>query len=212
MFVTSMIVLWAVVVGFLSAIIPLGPVTVLVIRRALEGDPSGALKVGIGRVPAEVLYCGLATFGMVALLDQLPGARLTIEVIGTLVFLAVGIWLMIQKPKPPAADDDEPRGSQWGYRAGFFISILNPTLILSWSAGVAIGLSMTEIVPTQLQKLVFPLSLGLGIVLGYLILVGILKRYGAKIEQRFVSFAIRFMGLVFVALSVWNGLALLGLV
>ncbi|KIG17222.1 hypothetical protein DB30_03535 [Enhygromyxa salina] len=215
---TASIVLVAIVVGIFSAIAPLGPVTVLVIQRALAGDPGGALKIGIGRVPAELLYCGLATFGIVALLEQVPGARLVIEIVGTLVFLAVGVWLVVQRPEQPTAvaDGVDPRadhpvdlrGRQWGYWAGFGISILNPTLILSWSAGVAIALSMTELEPTPLHKLLFPLGLGLGIVLGYLILVGILKRYGARLEQKFVRLAIQAMGVVFVVLSVWNGLAL----
>jgi threonine/homoserine/homoserine lactone efflux protein len=216
--VTVWIVLFAIVAGIFSAIAPLGPVTVLVIQRALDGDPSGALKVGVGRVPAECFYCALATFGIVALLEQVPGARLAIEAVGTLVFLAVGIWLVVQKPKRPAPGPDEsddagrpPRAKQWGYRAGFLISILNPTLILSWSAGVAIALSMTELVPTQLQKLLFPIALGVGIVLGYLILVGILKRYGAQLEEKFVRWAIRSMGVIFVVLSGWNGFALVGL-
>ncbi|PRP95202.1 LysE family translocator [Enhygromyxa salina] len=218
--VTVWIVLIAIVVGIFSAIAPLGPVTVLVIQRALEGDPVGALKIGVGRVPAEVMYCALATFGIVALLEQVPGARLAIEIVGTLVFLAVGIWLVVQRPKQPAIVDgpedgadprEEPTRRQWGYATGFTISILNPTLILAWSAGVAIALSMAEFEPTQLHKLVFPLALGVGIALGYMILVGVLKRFGARLEQKFVRLAIQSMGVVFVVLSVWNGLALVGL-
>jgi threonine/homoserine/homoserine lactone efflux protein len=213
-FVTTCIVLSAIVMGIVSSMAPLGPVTVLTIRQALGGDPSGALKVGFGRAPVESFYCGLATFGIVALLEQVPGARLTIEVIGTVVFLAVGIWLVVQQPKQPNPPNpgQDPRGSQWGYWAGFIISILNPTLILSWSAIVAIGLTITEIEPTLLQKILFPISLGVGIVLGCLMLVGLLKRYGMQLEQRFVRAVIRSMGVVFVLLSVWNGLTLVGLV
>lgn len=209
---TLAIVLVAIVVGILITVPPLGPVTVLVIRQALQGDPSGAMKVGLGRVPAEVFYCALATFGIVALLEQVPGARTVIEAIGAVVFLAVGIWLLMQQPKPPAAPTDAPFTASLGYGTGFTISILNPTLILSWSAVVAIGLSMTDLEPTLAQKLLFPIALGVGIVLGYLILIRILKRYGPKLEARFVRLVIRSMGAVFVAMSLWSGLAVLGVV
>jgi threonine/homoserine/homoserine lactone efflux protein len=49
---TTIIVLIGLALGIFSAIMPLGPVTVLVLRRALAGDSSGALRLGMGRVPA----------------------------------------------------------------------------------------------------------------------------------------------------------------
>ncbi|PRQ01052.1 LysE type translocator [Enhygromyxa salina] len=212
---TVLIVLGAIVLGIFSAIAPLGPVTVLVIQRAMNGDARGALRIGLGRVPAEVLYSALATFGITALLEQFPGARLAIEIVGMVVFFAVGVWLVVQDPNRPAdaaAPDEEPPRRRWGDWSGLIISMLNPTLVLSWSAVVAIAVTMIGVEPSLTQKIVFPLGLGLGIALGYVILVEVLRRHGARIEDRFVRGTIRVMGVVFILAPLWNGLRLLGLV
>jgi threonine/homoserine/homoserine lactone efflux protein len=213
---TTLIVLIGLALGIFSAIVPLGPVTVLVLRRALAGDSSGALRLGLGRVPAETFYCALATFGIVALLDRFPGARASVEVLGTVVFLAVGVWLLVQRSTPaPASSGETPtaaeaRARRWGDWSGFIISMLNPTLLLSWSAMVGVAVSMGGIEPTLLDKIGFPLALGLGIALGYVILVQVLRRYGERVEHAWVHRAIQAMGAVFVGLSLWTGGVLLG--
>jgi threonine/homoserine/homoserine lactone efflux protein len=212
---TTVIVLVGLVLGILSAILPLGPVTVLVLRRALAGDSSGALRIGLGRVPAESFYCALATFGIVALLDRFPGARASVEVLGMLMFLAVGVWLLVQQSTPPTTSTQAPtaaeaRARRWGNWSGFIISMLNPTLLLSWSAIVAIAVSMGGIEPTLFEKIAFPIALGLGIAIGYAILVEFLRRYGERVEHAWVHRTIQAMGLVFVGLSLWDAGVLLG--
>jgi threonine/homoserine/homoserine lactone efflux protein len=211
----TIIVLLGLGLGIFSAIMPLGPVTVLVLRRAMAGDSSGALRLGLGRVPAESFYCALATFGMVALLDRFPAARASVDVLGTLVFLAVGLWLIVQRPTQPVSVDAnraeskaEARARRWGDWSGFIISMLNPTLLLSWSALVAIAVSMADFEPTLFDKIMFPVALGIGIALGYVILVEFLRRHGARVEHAWVHRAIQAMGLVFVALAVWSGAAI----
>jgi threonine/homoserine/homoserine lactone efflux protein len=213
---TLTIVLLGLGIGILSAILPLGPVTVLVLRRAMAGDSSGALRLGLGRVPAEAFYCALATFGIVALLDRFPAARASIEVFGTLVFLAVGLWLLVQRAGPSPASSDEPtaaeiRARRWGDASGFIISMLNPTLLFSWSAIVAIAVSMGGLTPSLFDKIAFPIALGVGIAIGYVILVEFLRRHGARVEQAWVQRTIQAMGAVFVGLAAWNGGVLLGL-
>jgi threonine/homoserine/homoserine lactone efflux protein len=211
--VPAIVVLVGLALGIFSAIAPLGPVTVLVVRRALAGESRGAMRVGMGRVPVESMYCMMATFGVVALLDRYAGARTAIDVLGTLVFLLIGAWLLIQGPTQPSAGDQPPqdaRASRWGDWAGFIISLLNPSLLLSWSAGVGITVSMFGYAPTLFDKIAFPLALGLGIAVGYWILVAVLRRHGERIEHALVHRVIQAMGMVFVVLSVWHGAGLLG--
>ena len=209
------LVLSGIGLGIISAIMPLGPVTVLVLRRSMAGEFSGAIKLGLGRVPAESFYCVLATFGIVALLDRFPGARTGIEVLGVLVFLVLGVWLLVQRATPATTSTDPPtaaelRARRWGDWSGFIISMLNPTLLLSWTAVVGIVVSMTDLEPTLFDKIAFPIALGIGIGLGYVILVGFLRRHGARVEPIWVERAIRVMGVAFVGLALWSGAALLG--
>ena len=205
-------------IGIVIAILPMGPVTVLTIRRGLLGDFDGALRLGLGRAPAESFYCALATFGVAALLEQAPEARTGLRVLGSIVFFGVGTWLVLQKPKLAsevgAIDPDDPaeiRRRKFGSWAGFIIAMLNPALIMSWSAGVGIALSMMDFEPRLIHKLGFPFGLMCGIATGYVILVGLLRRFGAKVGPRVVRGIFVVMGSAFITLALVNAGKLLEL-
>lgn len=42
--------------GVFAAIAPIGPVTLMVLRRALQRDYGGAIATGLGRIPPEMVY------------------------------------------------------------------------------------------------------------------------------------------------------------
>lgn len=195
------------VLGFLSAVLPLGPVTVLVVHRTLAGDPSGALRFGLGRVPAELIYCSLATFGTVALLDRFPAIRVCIEVLGILLFVAVGVWLLAARTiaaPTDAAVSVQPRRNRWGFTAGFIVGALNPQYLFSWSAIVAIAVSVAGLQPSMLDRMVFPCAAAAGVTLGYVLLVRFLRRHSARMEGLVVKRVLRGLGALLIALALWK--------
>lgn len=210
----------AIALGTASAMMPLGPVTVLVFRRALGRDYGGAFKIGLGRVVAESSYCALAVFGVTALFERVPIIRLGAETLGSVVFVLLGIWLLTQTPPstasaaagPPADPDDlrAARRRRWGSWSGLIIAALNPTLILTWSAGIAIALTTLEIEPTLAAKIGFPLALACGLTCGYLILIGSLRRWGEKLGDKLIRWILRGLGTVFLIMAAVNGARLLG--
>jgi threonine/homoserine/homoserine lactone efflux protein len=196
------------VLGFLSAVLPLGPVTVLVVHRTLAGDPSGALRFGLGRVPAEMIYCALATFGMVALLERFPLVRNGIEVLAIAMLLAVGAWLLMARTEPDGVQTDPagavPRRNKWGFTAGFIVGALNPQYLFSWSAIVAIGVSVAGLQPSLLDRVVFPLAAAIGVMLGYVLLVRFLQRRKGQLGGPAVRRVLRALGVLLIALAAWH--------
>lgn len=197
------------VLGFLSAVLPLGPVTVLVVHRTLAGDPVGALRFGLGRVPAEMIYCVLATFGTVALLERFPTVRTGIEVLAIVMFLAVGGWLLVARmnhaPASTAAPEAAvPRTNRWGFTAGFIVGALNPQYLFSWSAIVAIAVSVTGMQPSLVDRVAFPVAAGLGVTLGYVLLVRFLQHRGERLTVPGTRRVLRSLGVVLIALAAWH--------
>jgi threonine/homoserine/homoserine lactone efflux protein len=203
------------VLGFLSAVLPLGPVTVLVVHRTLAGDPSGALRLGLGRVPAEMIYCALATFGTVALLDRFPALRIGIEVLATVLFLAVGGGLLAARTAPARASTDaaavtaEPRNRRWGFTAGFVVGALNPQYLFSWSAIVAIAVSVAGLEPSMVDRVLFPCAAAAGVTLGYVLLVAVLRRHSARMQGAPARRVLRALGALLIGLALWNAVALI---
>lgn len=212
---TVAVVVGGSVLGFLSAVLPLGPVTVLVVHRTLAGDPSGALRFGLGRVPAEMIYCALATFGTVALLDRFPAVRTGIAVLGTVLFLAVGVWLLVANTASAGAGTGdagvavEPGRNRWGFTAGFVVGALNPQYLFSWSAIVAIAVSVAGLQPSMVDRVVFPFAAAAGVTLGYVLLVQFLRRHSARMEGARARRALRALGALLIALALWNAVALI---
>lgn len=191
----------ALVLGMAGAMAPLGPVTLLVLRRGMSQDWAGGLKVGLGRVIPETVYCGLATFGAAAAIEQFPSVKLWIQGIGAVLLLALGSYFALAKFEEPS--EDAPK-SRWGDLSGLIIATLNPALILSWSAIAAIAITTTEMSPTTAQKLTFAAGVGSGVALGYLTLILTMRKWGRTLNARFIRTVIRLVGIGFVAASFWN--------
>ena len=51
-----------------------------------------------------------------------------------------------------------PRRNRWGFTAGFVVGALNPQYLFSWSAIVAIAVSVAGLQPSMLDRVVFPCS------------------------------------------------------
>lgn len=203
---TFVVFLAAVAMGTFAAIAPIGPVTILVVRRALAGDWRGAWAVGMGRIPPETVYCAAATFGTATLVEELPTVRVVFEILGILILIGMGIWFAARDHEPdPDVDVDVDEDRRKGDWAGFFISAVNPTLILSWSALVGVGLAVSGLSLTLLQKILFPLGVGAGIALGYVVLIWTLRRFDEKLNHTLVSWTIRVIGIGFVILGAWHG-------
>jgi threonine/homoserine/homoserine lactone efflux protein len=202
------------VLGFLSAVLPLGPVTVLVVHRTLAGDPSGALRFGLGRVPAEMIYCTLATFGTVALLERFPMVRTGIEVLAIVMFLAVGLWLLVARATPAPASTEAttaaPRRNRWGFTAGFIVGALNPQYLFSWSAIVAIAVSVAGLQPSMLDRIIFPFAAAFGVTAGYVLLVRLLQRRNERMERLGLRRMLRGLGILLIALALWHVVQFIG--
>jgi threonine/homoserine/homoserine lactone efflux protein len=200
------------VLGFLSAVLPLGPVTVLVVHRTLAGDPSGALRFGLGRVPAEMIYCTLATFGTVALLERFPMVRTGIEVLAIVMFLAVGGWLLVARAAPAASSVDTaaPQRNRWGFTAGFMVGALNPQYLFSWSAIVAIAVSVAGLQPSMLDRIIFPFAAAFGVTAGYVLLVRFLQRRTERMAGPGVRRLLRVLGVLLIALALWHVVQFIG--
>lgn len=196
------------VLGILSSLAPLGPVTVLVLRRALMKDYRGAMAIGLGRILPEVAYSAFATFGMAALLEEVPTVKTVMEALGAFILILVGIAFAIARHEKD--DGTEPKSSGSGFGAGFMLSALNPTLIVSWSAIVAVTISLSGVEPTLTHKVLFPLCIGAGIALGYLALVWTVRRWGHRLEERAVAILLRTIGVVLIALGIYHGAHLAG--
>jgi threonine/homoserine/homoserine lactone efflux protein len=122
--------------GFLIGIsiaAPVGPIGILCIRRTLaEGKLKGFLS-GMGAASADVVYGGIAAFGITVITNVLVKNAFWLQLTGGCFLLYLGIKTFLEKPA-----DHEPSIKQSGYFGAyistFFLTITNPITILSFAA------------------------------------------------------------------------------
>jgi len=176
--------------GFFGSMPVTGPIALIVFKSSLSGNFGLAMRVVVGATVAEIIYCALATFGYAQILSAYPHAAYYIRYIGAIFLIILGIVFFFQKVKVEEHDPTKPVNNAVGFISGFVVSILNPTLFLTW--GSAAGTVFSHIKsPTQIDLILFPIAAGLGIITWFAILLEILKKYRARIGERFGLYAIR---------------------
>jgi threonine/homoserine/homoserine lactone efflux protein len=124
------------IIGFCAAA-PVGPIGALCIRRSLAyGRPIG-LATGLGAATADAVYGSVAALGITAISSFLVSQRAWIDLPGGLLLCGLGIHTFVNKP---AAQTTEIRGGglPWAYLSSLFLTLTNPTTILSFMAIYAV--------------------------------------------------------------------------
>lgn len=130
----STAVLVAVAAGFLIAFagaLPIaGPVAVMAAEKALSHRTREALWLAAGAAIPEGLYAAAACLGAEALLAQFPKLVPLTHVAGGvfLAAVAVALWRQQQAGGPVRRYESTTFGT------GFVLTILNPTLLVTWTA------------------------------------------------------------------------------
>lgn len=111
-----------------------GLVNVNVIFTALHTSKSEAKKMALGGVIPEIIYSGIAIFG-VDILQKNETIFTWLKFIVVPVLFSMGVIFLLQKPK----DFSEDKSKRSSFNKGFFLALLNPQLITFWLGWLIIG-------------------------------------------------------------------------
>lgn len=143
---------WAILIGsgVLIGIVvaaPIGPVNLICIRRTLQYGPLNGFMSGLGAALGDGVFAVIAAFGMTALIRQIEGQSVTLQVVGGLMLIAFGAYTFMAQPRttlPDTVDRDgvgtffRRRGSKRGIAAAaastFALTITNPATMLGFAA------------------------------------------------------------------------------
>jgi threonine/homoserine/homoserine lactone efflux protein len=130
---------------------PVGPMSLLCMRRTLAGGFPAGLVSGLGIASADALYGAVAAFGLVAITDLLLGQQLWLRVAGGAFVVYLGLTTI--RARPPEATPVPSGGRLAGlYSSIFVLTLTNPSTILTFVAlfaGLGVG-SGTEGIATPL--------------------------------------------------------------
>ena len=188
------------IIGFAIAA-PVGPIGVLCIRRTLaEGRISGLVS-GLGAATADALYGAVAALGLTFVAEFLVGGQGWLRLVGGAFLLFLGVRTFLARPADRAAPAARS-GLPGAYASALFLTLTNPTTILSFAAifaglGVAVGAD---------GDVLSAMSLVLGVFLGsatwWFVLSGVTSLFRTRLSVRGLRWVNRISGAVIAAFGV----------
>ena len=128
-------------IGF-SIAAPVGPIGVLCIRRTLVQGRAAGLVSGLGAASADAVYGSIAAFGLSFVSGLLISQQSWLKLIGGAFLCYLGIRTLLAQPAERAAAAGG-MGLAGAYSSTFFLTLTNPTTILSFVAVFA-GLGLAS--------------------------------------------------------------------
>jgi threonine/homoserine/homoserine lactone efflux protein len=183
---------------------PVGPVNILCISRTLTKGRVAGLVSGLGAASADAIYGGIAAFSISFVIEFLVRELFWIRIVGGLLLIAIGVVYFVRKPV--SLEEQRKESSQSDYLAAFFLTLTNPTTILSYLAALAV-LRAEQHRPPELTAFVVA-GIFIGAMLWWSILAGISGRFRDRVNDRtmlhmnrIAAFAIAGFGIVTLILS-----------
>jgi threonine/homoserine/homoserine lactone efflux protein len=188
----------AFVVAFVGSMPLAGPVSIIVVARAAQGQRGAALAMSVGAAVAEGGYAAIALWSFATLFAHHPLAAPISHAVSALLLLAIGLHFTTWKCRSPGAEDRKA-----GLLVGFAISALNPTLLVTWSVVVATldarGLDLSPALAVP-----FGVCAAAGIVAWNATLVSLLGHFAGEVPTKAVTRLVRCMGVLLVVVSAWT--------
>lgn len=111
---------------------PMGPVGIFCIQRTLDKGRLSGFYTGVGAAISDLIYCLLTGFGLSFIEEFIDRHRDPIQMLGSVVLIFFGIWLIRKKPDGDtvAADPDHDSPSREGdILKGFALTFSNPLIL-----------------------------------------------------------------------------------
>ncbi len=131
---TSNFLLNGLILGFLIAI-PIGPISILCIRKSLSIGTLSGFFTGLGAATADGFYGAVAAFGLTFVSNFLIDQKIPLQVVGIVFLLYLGIKTFFEKPVAETSIYNQKKKNLFfDYISTFGLTIVNPMTIASFIA------------------------------------------------------------------------------
>jgi threonine/homoserine/homoserine lactone efflux protein len=184
------------VLGFTIAA-PVGPISLLTIRRTLAHGRIYGLASGLGVALADATYGGIAAFGLTAVTSILVGGRMVLGIVGGLFLLVLAWRTMTSRPGDVALAEDRP-GLVGAFLSIFGLTMTNPMTIISFAAIFA-GLGIVG--RGGADAALLTLGVFCGSASWWVLLTAVVAALRARVTVRWLTWVNRVSGVVLLAFA-----------
>ncbi len=188
---SAYLLLQGVLIGFVVAV-PVGPLGLFCINRALALGALCGLCSGLGVATADALAAGIAALGISLISGFLTDHQVFLRLIGGVFLCYLGITIYKTKPEQPPRPNNV-NGLLSAYATTFFLTISNPVTILSFIAIYA-GWHVQSLAGHYLAAAILTLGVFVGSALWWVALFIGLTTFRDKFNLRVLGWVYRVSG------------------
>jgi threonine/homoserine/homoserine lactone efflux protein len=195
------------IIGYISTI-PIGPINLAVVMKALRNHTAQALMIGAGSALMDIMYCSAAVFGIGSLVSD-PTIDSIFRVSTFAIFFIYGLKTTFGKlPETHFQPNDEDvPGFKRYFILGMAMYFSNPSFLAYWITigGIVHGYRVIE--PTLIDNTLFAVGTGVGVTAWFFTLVELVERQKMKFEIDRIRKITRFFGMILLTVSAvlgWN--------
>lgn len=181
--------------GFVVAV-PVGPIGLLCINRALSGGAAYGLVSGLGVATADAIAAGIAVLGLTLVLSFLIHQEAWLHVIGGLFLCYLGFKIFTSKPTAPVISAKD-NGLVRAYASMFFLAMTNPATILSLLA-ICAGWGVGNLSGNYLSAALLTSGVFFGSALWWFMLAGGLLVFQTSLTYGWIRWAQRISGVIII--------------
>ncbi|MBW7888920.1 MAG: LysE family transporter [Bacteroidetes bacterium] len=190
------------IIGYLTTV-PIGPINLAVMMKALQNKTGQGMMIGTGSAVMDVVYCAGAIFGISSLLTY-PSLEFIFRVATFSVFFGYGVkttFFKLHDPhlKPKEADDSQ--GFKRFFLLGMAMYFSNPSFLAYWITIAGIVHSYRIIDRTTIDNAMFALGTGVGVTTWFFTLIELVERHKMRFEPATIHKITRFFGLLMLIIS-----------
>lgn len=185
--------------GF-SIAAPVGQIGVLCIRRTLADGRSFGLASGLGAATADMMYGGVAAFGLTFVSGLLLSQQVWLRLLGGLFLCYLGVRTFVSMPPEQGAARPN-RGLMGAYTSTLLLTLANPTTILSFTAVFA-GFGIAGEVRDYGSSALLVLGVFLGSACWWLILSGVVGMLRSRVSRHGLVWVNRASGATIAGMGV----------
>jgi threonine/homoserine/homoserine lactone efflux protein len=190
--------------GFIIGVLvsaPMGPVGLLCIQRSLNKGQWHGFFSGVGAAFSDLIYAGITCLGMGFVIDYVTGHQGMLQIVGSILMLAFGIYIFRSNPSKRLQKPKESGNSFYqDIVSAFFLTLANPFIIFLY---IALFARFNFIVPDDKW---FSIMLGLSSLVGgalswWLLITFIAGKLRKVFNVRGLWILNRIVGAVIIVLS-----------